>query len=183
MLPLGWRDPRLPCFTTPVPAAATANDAAVDTLNRSNPLPPVPARSTPVPRISSGAAVARSRMARANPTTSVTDSPFSASASSRAATWSTSSASVANTASAHACASSTVRSVPACAAATYCSNFPLMVAYRSPTRRPTATPTFLDRRPGVLLTLTPCDPRRIRAIEDNRQKHHRPDTMLERIER
>jgi len=73
--PLELETDRLPCFAMRPPAAATTKVAAVDTLNKSAPSPPVPARSMrPLRSISTG--VASDRMALAAPTISSMVSPF-----------------------------------------------------------------------------------------------------------
>ena len=73
--PLELDTERLPCFAIRPPAAATTKVAAVETLNKSAPSPPVPARSIrPSASISTG--VASERMARAAPTISPIVSPL-----------------------------------------------------------------------------------------------------------
>ncbi len=81
-LPLALDTDRLPCLATRPPAAATTKAAAVDTLNRPAPSPPVPQVSTSRSGATSTFS-ANSRITCAAAAISVTVSPFTRSATSR----------------------------------------------------------------------------------------------------
>ena len=77
---------RLPCLAMRPPAPATTKVAAVDTLNRLAPSPPVPARSIK-PSVSISTGVANDRITLAAPTISSMVSPFILRATSRPPIW------------------------------------------------------------------------------------------------
>src|SRR5205085_2628944 len=82
-LPLREVPLRFPCFTTVAPPVASTNAAAVETLNKSMPSPPVPHASIIGPgnsRSSSSSGTARCSKARAKLAISEALSPFSWSA-------------------------------------------------------------------------------------------------------
>ena len=70
---------RLPCLATVIPAPATTNATAVDTLKVAPPSPPVPQVSTTTGSVA-WMRTALARMARAEPVISSTVSPFMRSA-------------------------------------------------------------------------------------------------------
>ena len=74
-LPLALETPRLPCFATWPPAAATTKAEALEMLNRLAPSPPVPTISTSG-STSTSTGIASSRMTSAAAVISSIDSPF-----------------------------------------------------------------------------------------------------------